>query len=122
MKHLKWWQHESEYKVSKAPTPNPSASAKKNRDLFAERRTSLYRLGFRSYEEYLASPLWKGIKAKVSVSNKGGKCKVCKNNRAVEFHHKSYDLQVMQGLDLRKILPICRECHEFFSRTQAVLK
>jgi 5-methylcytosine-specific restriction endonuclease McrA len=72
-------------------------------------------MGFNSYEAYLASPLWIGIRSRV-FHLKGSGCVLC-DSRAEEVHHRKYTRPVMLGHDLRWLEPLCRSCHrsiEFF--------
>lgn len=70
----------------------------------------LFDLGFNSYQEYLASDLWRTVRAKV-YRNKGLLCSVCRSP-ATEVHHKAYTKRAMLGLSIKSMFPICRTCHK----------
>lgn len=65
-------------------------------------------MGFKTYEEYLASDLWKRIRTKVLAAGK--RCRKC-HRRAVAVHHLSYRRNVMKGKDPTQLVPICKDCH-----------
>lgn len=104
----------------KNPMPMPWQKIKvlSKEDLFAEMRTSLYRLGFKDYQDYLRSPLWQKIKAQVHTDNRHGKCMVCQNDKATQVHHRRYDLATMQGRNRKCLVPICYQCHQYLTRDQ----
>lgn len=62
------------------------------------------------YATYLASPLWKKIRARV-MGRDGGRCRSC-SGRATEVHHGSYDRLTMAGGADHNLYAICRACHE----------
>ena len=69
------------------------------------------KLGFETYDDYLKSKLWKWIKGRLFKGRKRG-CKVCKKtNCLLHVHHRSYDLPVMKGADLKQLVILCEECH-----------
>lgn len=74
------------------------------------RNKHLRNMGFSSYRKYLDSPLWKSIRSEVMVANP--LCWACRKCRAIEVHHSSYDLDVLQGRDLRYLIPLCYSCHD----------
>ena len=78
-------------------------------DAYHERRSSLAVLGYSSYDAYLKSSLWKAIRWKVLKQH--AKCHRC-GKWALQVHHKSYSLEVMQGLVLDDLLAVCRSCHK----------
>lgn len=74
-------------------------------------------LGFRSYRDYLASPLWRRIKGRVLWKKRKGswrkaRCRICRG-MAVTVHHRSYEREVMLGKNRSKLVPMCRHCHKF---------
>lgn len=74
------------------------------------RKQSLATLGFASYQEYLASDLWKRIRYR-ALRRDGWLCKVCrKPARCV--HHRHYSLDAMAGLDISSLVSLCHNCHE----------
>lgn len=68
------------------------------------------RLGFATYPEYLASPLWKGIRAKVLARDKHS-CVRC-HEKAVQVHHLQYSMDTLRGDCLDFLASLCRACHE----------
>jgi len=73
------------------------------------RQVVLTQLGFASYRDYLASPLWVKIRSKV-LRDKGGKCFICAGP-ATQVHHNKYTLAVMRGRSLSGLAPLCADCH-----------
>ena len=59
-----------------------------------ERNETLLNIGYRSYEFYLSSDLWKWIREEV-VSQKGSTCCCCKRTEYESVHHEFYDLETM---------------------------
>lgn len=78
------------------------------------RQKVLKQLGFATYGDYLASPLWKGIRIRVLARARYA-CQICSKpgryHRAVEIHHQSYDLDTMQGTTLDYLVALCHRCH-----------
>lgn len=77
---------------------------------YARQAESLNRLGFHSYQQYLKSDLWKGIRQR-AIRLSGGFCQVCKTNAPTEVHHRHYSMDVMSGANISSLVPICRTCH-----------
>jgi hypothetical protein len=61
------------------------------------------------YDEYLASPLWKAIRARV-LKSAAYKCACCPS-RATEVHHRDYRPRVLRGEDDSPLVALCRNCH-----------
>lgn len=61
------------------------------------------------YSEYLASDLWKEIRARVLDRDKY-LCQAC-FEKAEQVHHKNYKDATMQGLCLDGLISLCRKCH-----------
>lgn len=70
----------------------------------------LQSLGFNSYSEYLASDLWKSIRARV-LDKADHKCRRCEKP-ATQVHHRSYCLAAMVGQDLSLLVACCSGCHK----------
>ncbi len=74
------------------------------------RERTLFYLGFKSYREYLKSPLWRMIREEV-FRQKGRRCCLC-GRRAQQVHHRRYDRATLLGLILTFLEPICVKCHD----------
>jgi hypothetical protein len=77
---------------------------------YAIRAAALAKLGFRSYQDYLASPLWRKIRAKV-LPRAGGRCAFC-DAPATQVHHRAYTYRVLRGLKPNLLVQCCRPCHK----------
>ena len=77
---------------------------------YHKRNTRLQSLGFKSYQDYLASDLWKSIRAEV-LKRDGGKCQIC-GGAAVQVHHTCYSRASLTRMTDGQI-SICRSCHKF---------
>ncbi len=78
-------------------------------ETYTSRRENLSLLGFASYGDYLTSELWLGIRVKVIPE--GTLCKTCGKRPAKQVHHQSYSLDVLNGLNLAALIPVCGGCH-----------
>lgn len=72
-------------------------------------RSRLEALGFDSYGAYLASPHWKGLRAKYRQSGRPQRCSVCRSHR-FQLHHLTYERLGAELLD--DLVPLCRWCHD----------
>lgn len=77
---------------------------------YASRNRLLSDMGYTSYSDYLASPLWYGIRLRV-LKRDENKCFGC-GRRASQVHHRSYTKANLGGHTLEKMVSICRACHE----------
>jgi hypothetical protein len=67
-------------------------------------------LGFDSYDEYLCSPHWRGIRTQYrSAEDRPQNCINCGADR-FELHHKTYERLGAEELD--DLIPLCRDCHQ----------
>lgn len=73
------------------------------------RNRRLPHLGFQSYAEYLKSDVWKDIRDRAFAEN-GSDC-VCCGASATQVHHTRYQMQELNGTNLKHLQPICRSCH-----------
>jgi hypothetical protein len=78
---------------------------------YEERDALLLSLGYGSYREYLQSYLWLEVRARAWMTH-GKECRICKRRRATVLHHLTYDVEVLMGYDLDKLVPLCYHCHE----------
>lgn len=78
---------------------------------YARRRYALTKMGFRTYNDYLHSKTWIGIRKRILSSKPN--CICCRVRPAVQVHHSKYDHQTMLGLDPTSLHPVCRQCHEY---------
>lgn len=63
-----------------------------------------------TYQEYLTTELWRIIRNRV-LKRDGNKCQICHYDNDLQVHHKSYDKDTIDGIDLSKLITLCRECH-----------
>lgn len=78
------------------------------RDLILERE------GYRSYEEFLKSSYWLGIKEKtklIKYKGKYDKCKNCNTTENIQLHHEDYKW-LLHKRELLNIIPLCKVCHK----------
>jgi hypothetical protein len=76
---------------------------------YRDRDKLLKEMGYKTYRDYLAGELWKTIKA-AGFEKHGDTCRLCPK-KAVALHHVSYCMDVLKGLDLSKLVPLCDDCH-----------
>jgi hypothetical protein len=81
-----------------------------SRDEARQRLETLNRIGFGSYDEYLASPLWGKVRHAAIIAH-GEHCLRC-GRKASSVHHGSYSEDAMRGLDLSELMPVCGRCHK----------
>lgn len=77
---------------------------------YQDRNKILVSMGYTSYTAYLASSLWMGIKERV-YQQKGTECYLCGASAGC-VHHRGYGRDVLLGLDLSPLVPICSGCHQ----------
>jgi hypothetical protein len=88
------------------------AASRKNGTLgqnYSGRDDWLRLMGFQSYREYLASPLWSEVRKRVFYF-KGRICYLC-GKAATQVHHTRYHKNDLSGRKLKFLFPICGECH-----------
>jgi len=76
---------------------------------YASRAHVLRLLGYSSYEDYRASPLWQQVREKV-FSEKGRKCFMC-GLAASQVHHNRYHRNDFLGKRTKFLNPVCGTCH-----------
>lgn len=70
--------------------------------------TSLRRLGFGTYNEYLSSPAWAVFRARYEARNDSLACFVCDSDHDV-IHHRTY--KRLGNEDFRDVHALCHTCH-----------
>lgn len=78
-------------------------------------------MGFASYSDYLASDLWKRIRAKVFAR----KSKICTGRcgrKASQIHHGRYGKDELTGKDITHLYPVCGDCHRNSEYGAGVMK
>jgi hypothetical protein len=87
---------------------------------YNQRNKVLRGLGFASYEEYLASPLWAEISRR-KLDSEGRRCFAC-GKSATQVHHGDYDYYTLAGPDprfweayfvLAELYAVCKADHEW---------
>jgi 5-methylcytosine-specific restriction endonuclease McrA len=73
------------------------------------RTESLTKLGFSTYQDYLNSDLWNGIRNAV-MDRDSRTCGICRQT-ANHVHHFSYTQSVLLGLELDQLVSLCTQCH-----------
>jgi 5-methylcytosine-specific restriction endonuclease McrA len=76
---------------------------------YGQRGKTLLALGYPSYQLYLESELWAGIRKRV-IERDGQLCRVCKF-LAKEVHHTDYLEDTLTGANLDHMLSLCARCH-----------
>lgn len=82
--------------------------------MYIHRQRALAKLGFNSYRDYLASPIWEIIRKEI-LKRDYAQCqsKYCKTPKTVkQVHHLSYRMAVLLGLDTTALVTLCIPCHE----------
>src|SRR5713226_728978 len=80
------------------------------RSLENGREGILTRMGYRDYDHYLASYLWRKIKKRIKEKY-DATCFRC-GGHASEVHHRSYTEAVLKGEDDDQLRPLCGGCHD----------
>jgi hypothetical protein len=75
-----------------------------------EQKQILKELGYNSYGEYVSGVVWANVRDKV-FREKGTRCLVC-TRRATVVHHKAYSENVLRGVDITPLVPLCWDCHQ----------
>jgi 5-methylcytosine-specific restriction endonuclease McrA len=64
-----------------------------------------------SYDKYISSDLWKTIRKRILLRDKGlCQCINC-TEKATDVHHMSYGAEVLRGERDGELLSLCEECH-----------
>lgn len=75
---------------------------------YGERNRLLLSMGFGSYQEYLRSPLWQGIRRAVLHGRPA--CVRC-GGRSALAHHVRYTRENLSGRSMDGLVPMCWDCH-----------
>ena len=75
---------------------------------YTDRRRFLSEVGFKSYQDYLASPLWARVRADVIA--RSPHCEFC-GATATQVHHSSYHPAVLRGEAMEYLHSVCHRCH-----------
>lgn len=104
--------------VQKAKHAKGKFCSGKNGTGYHSRNSYLKNMGFASYQDYLASDIWKGIREQV-YATKGSLCFTC-SGAATVLHHLRYSREDLLGETLENIVPLCRTCHHEFEFSAGV--
>jgi len=84
-------------------------------------KEGIYSLANMDYEKYLRTVFWKEVKEWV-LERDDNKCVICGVAKSrscdLEVHHRSYDLEVLEGKNDEMLVSLCPRCHkliEFYS-------
>lgn len=83
----------------------------------------LLALGYKTYWDYLQSPLWYYIRDRVLCRDNDA-CTLCGKDARV-VHHRSYNLDTLTGMSYRWLVSLCQGCHsrvEFMGRGKKKVK
>jgi hypothetical protein len=82
-----------------------------NKVQFTYRNNQLKDYGFDSYQDFLLSPFWKGMKERLKQKEFFQKCSCCGSKEGIELHHMTYK-DMMDWTSNRNIIATCRDCHQ----------
>ncbi len=82
---------------------------RKIKNVYSDRQELIEALGFDTYQKYLDSPLWKGIRLK-ALSRDNHKCQLC-YRPAQCVHHKKYSSGALSGNSIHDLISLCNKCH-----------
>lgn len=74
-----------------------------------ERDQKLRALGFSSYADYIASPVWVATRSRYRASDLPQDCQLCGADEIIQLHHRTYE-RVGEEL-LTDLVPLCPTCH-----------
>ena len=74
-----------------------------------EQKRVLKDLGYSDYSDYLAGIVWANIRERVLKLHKS-RCTICGRN-ATTIHHREYTEEVLRGIDITSLEPLCWDCH-----------
>lgn len=76
--------------------------------MLMQRKRALRRLGFKTLNDYLASPAWAAFRSDILAERKA--CEDCGTGQGLQLHHISYSRLGNERSDDIRVL--CRPCHE----------
>lgn len=103
--------------MTKSPVFLPTNSAEEPEKLKKRiKKDNIDDLSSMAYEKYLNTALWKKIKQWV-FERDDNKCLVCgrireSKNDEFDVHHRSYELEVLEGKRDDLLVTLCRRCHK----------
>lgn len=77
------------------------------------------RFYFNSYQEYLNSNHWKGIRAEYYKRRTRNYCYVCKTTENLNIHHRYYkvkDMNILFNERWHDLFTLCRGCHKLWHK------
>lgn len=77
---------------------------------YGVRNRVLESMGFATYADYLASNVWKQLRARKLSETPN--CELC-HQKAYFIHHASYGRKVLKGERTDGLVSICEPCHKF---------
>lgn len=80
-----------------------------NQQSYRQRDETLKKMGFSTYQDYLADPMWGAIKRRC-LQLADGKCKIC-GKAAQTAHHIGYGKDTLLGLNQNALVAVCGRCH-----------
>ena len=76
---------------------------------YYSRNKRLRSMGFKSYQEYLSSDLWKTIRERV-LERDQYLCRIC-GDKARVAHHTNYNNKTLCGDSIGGLISVCYKCH-----------
>lgn len=78
-------------------------------------KEGIHDLAEMDYQKYLRTVFWKEIKEWV-LERDNNKCVICDAKKSkfceLEVHHRSYDIEVLEGRNDEALVSLCPRCHE----------
>ena len=80
--------------------------------VYKRRAGAMKKTGYISYEQFLASDLWREIKnASASEYKNSDICCFCRSTERVVLHHKKYTKTNFTKAVMKNLIPVCSKCH-----------
>ena len=87
---------------------------------YADRNALLNDFGFKNYDAYLRSSLWKSIRGEKLA--KDPECYGCGRNDRLQVHHGKYHISNLTGQSLDDLYTVCSRCHHKCEITAQLVK